>query len=47
MDIKREMKKISEEVVNLPVNMQNMVAEDIIETARERIRTMRRICMRR
>ena len=46
MNVKKELVKIFNDVASLPLEVQDMVTEDIVSSAKERVRTIKRICNR-
>ena len=43
MDFKKELQTILNSVLELPLEMQSIVAEDIVESAKNRVATIKRI----
>jgi hypothetical protein len=43
MDFKNELETILNSVLELPLEMQSIVAEDIVESAKNRVATIKRI----
>jgi len=43
MDFKKEMQEILNGITDLPLELQDIVSEDIVESAKNRIATMKRI----
>jgi len=43
MDVKKEVNNILNALLELPMELQDIVVEDLIETAKSRVATMKRI----
>jgi hypothetical protein len=43
MDFKKELQEVLNDIADLPLDMQDIVAEDIVESAKNRIATIKQI----